>query len=90
MFLHTIDVPGIGPVDASGSLIYAFWDLQNNHASFIADPTDNSYPVYINDQVPKGYLDIAALFNARGAEPDYALIVITSGEVLRSISSAVR
>jgi hypothetical protein len=58
MFLHTIDVPGIGPVDASGSLIYAFWDLQNNHASFIGDPTDHSYPVYINDQVPKGYLDI--------------------------------
>ena len=58
LFLHTINVPGIGPVDSSGSLIYAFWDLQNNHASFIGDPTDNSYPVYINEQVPHGYLDL--------------------------------
>jgi len=57
LFLHTINVPGIGPVDSSGSLLYAFWDIQNSHASFVGDPTDNSYPVYINDQVPKGYRD---------------------------------
>jgi Protein of unknown function (DUF1329) len=57
LFLHTINVPGIGQVDSTGSLIYAFWDLQNNHASFIGDPTDSSYPVYINEQVPQKYLD---------------------------------
>jgi hypothetical protein len=58
LFLHTIDVPGAGKVDASGSLIYAFWDIQNNHASFIGDPTENGYPVYINGQVPQIYRDI--------------------------------
>jgi len=59
LFLHTIDVPGVGPVDASGSLLYEFWDIQNNHASIIADPTDNSYPFYVNEQVPKEYRDMA-------------------------------
>jgi hypothetical protein len=58
-FLHTIDVPGIGPVDSSGSLIYAFWDIQNNHASFIGDPIDSQPTTYINDQVPKEYLDLS-------------------------------
>jgi hypothetical protein len=58
LFLHTVDVPGIGPVDASGSLIYEFWDIQNNHASFIADPTDASHKFYVNEQVPNDYLDI--------------------------------
>jgi Protein of unknown function (DUF1329) len=57
-FLHTIDVPNIGPVDSSGSLIYSFWDIQNNHASFITDPTDSQPTTYINDQVPKEYLDL--------------------------------
>jgi hypothetical protein len=57
LFLHTIDVPNIGPVDASGSLIYAFWDIQNNHASIIADPTDNSHSFYVNEQMPKEFLD---------------------------------
>jgi hypothetical protein len=58
LFLRTADVPGIGPVDASGSLIYAFWDIQNEHASFIMDPTENKYPLYVNGQVPKDYLDL--------------------------------
>lgn len=58
LFLHTVDVPNVGPVDASGSLIYEFWDIQNNHASIIADPTDNSHPFYVNEQVPKDYLDL--------------------------------
>jgi len=57
LFLHTVDVPNIGPVDSSGSLIYAFWDIQNNHASIIADPTDNSHPFYVNEQTPNEFLD---------------------------------
>ncbi len=57
LYLHTVDVPAIGPVDASGSLIYEFWDIQNSHASFVADPTDNTHPFYVNEQVPKDYLD---------------------------------
>jgi hypothetical protein len=59
LFLHTMDVPGIGPVDASGSLIYAFWDIQNDHASFIMDPTENKYPIYLNEQAPEEYRDLA-------------------------------
>ena len=58
-FLHTIEVPGIGPVDSSGSLIYAFWDIQNNHASFITDPMDNQPATYVNERVPKEYLDLS-------------------------------
>jgi hypothetical protein len=58
LFLRTVDVPGVGPVDASGSLLYEFWDIQNNHASIIADPTDNGHPFYVNQQVPKEYLDM--------------------------------
>jgi hypothetical protein len=58
LFPRTVDVPNVGPIDNSGSLIYAFWDIQNNHASFVADPTDNSYPFYVNEQVPKDYLDL--------------------------------
>jgi hypothetical protein len=57
LFMHTVDVPGIGPVDSSGSVIYAFWDIQNNHASFVGDPTDSSHPFYVNEQVPKEYTD---------------------------------
>lgn len=57
-FLHAIEVPEVGPVDSSGSLIYAFWDIQNNHASFITDPVDNQPTTYVNEQVPKEYLDL--------------------------------
>jgi Protein of unknown function (DUF1329) len=58
LFLHTVDVPNVGPVDSSGSLIYAFWDIQNKHGSIIADPTDSKYPFYVNEQVPKDFRDI--------------------------------
>ena len=59
LFLHTVNVPRLGPVDSSGSLIYSFWDIQNDHASFIMDPTENKYPIYINDQTPNEYRDLA-------------------------------
>jgi hypothetical protein len=58
LFLHTVDVPGIGKVETSGSIIYAFWDIQNNHASFVADPTETRFPYYANSQVPADYLDL--------------------------------
>ena len=59
LFNQTLNVPGIGPVDSSNSLLYSFWDIQNDHASFVADPTDNPSPFYVNQQVPKEYLDVA-------------------------------
>ncbi len=58
LFLHAMNVSGIGIVDESTSLIYAFWDIHNNHASFLGDPTDKGYPVYINEQVPNEYRDV--------------------------------
>ena len=58
LFLRNVDLPGVGKVETSGSLIYAFWDIRNDHASFVVDPTDNSYPVYWNSQVPADYLDL--------------------------------
>jgi len=58
LFLHTINLPDIGPVETSGSLIYSFWDIQNDHASFVLDPTNTSYQVYWNSQVPTDYLDL--------------------------------
>jgi len=58
LFLRTVDLPGIGKVETSGSLVYAFWDIRNEHASFVIDPTSNTYPVYMNGQVPADYLDL--------------------------------
>ncbi len=58
LFLRAVDLPGVGKVETSGSLIYAFWDIQNDHASFVIDPTENSYKVYWNGQVPTDFLDL--------------------------------
>jgi Protein of unknown function (DUF1329) len=38
LFLRSMDIPGIGTVDASGSMVWVFWDVQNSHASFFLDP----------------------------------------------------
>ncbi len=58
LFLHPRDLPNIGTVDASGSMIYAFWDVQNSHATFFIDPA-NGEPFYINGEAPKDYFDLA-------------------------------
>jgi hypothetical protein len=58
LFLRTVDLPDVGNVETSGSLIYAFWDIQHDHASFVIDPTTNGYKVYWNKQAPAEYLDL--------------------------------
>jgi len=58
LFLHPLNVPGIGPVDSSGSIVYAFWDVQNNHSTFFTDPLGGS-PYYVNEQAPKDYFDVS-------------------------------
>jgi hypothetical protein len=58
LYLRVADVPGLGKVETSGSLIYSFWDVQHDHASFVLDPTDNRYSFYVNEQAPKDYLDL--------------------------------
>jgi len=65
LFLRAADVPGVGPVDASGSMVWAFWDVQNSHATFFIDPAAN-HPLYLNDQAPKEYMDVARFTSAPG------------------------
>ena len=65
LFLRTVDVPGVGPVDASGSMVWAFWDVQNNHASFFIDP-GAGHQLYVNEQAPKEYTDLTRYASAPG------------------------
>jgi hypothetical protein len=57
LFLHTLDVPGIGPQDSSNSLVEAIWDVQTKHATVFAEPGDDQ-PFYVNEQVPSQYTDL--------------------------------
>jgi hypothetical protein len=58
IFPHTVDVPGIGPVNANGSDVEIFWDLAQNHATFTVEPTADGKH-YINEQVPKEFDDVS-------------------------------
>ncbi len=57
IFAHVMDVPQIGPVNATGSEYEAFWDIKNNHATYYIDPSEGN-PFYINEQAPKQYQDV--------------------------------
>jgi hypothetical protein len=57
LFLHTIDVPGIGPVNASGSEVSALWDIQNSHSTILSLPADGQ-PFFVNGQAPVEYNDV--------------------------------
>jgi len=57
LFLRTLEVPGIGPVNTSGSQVEAFWDIQNKHSTFFSDPALNR-PFYLNQQAPQEYNDV--------------------------------
>lgn len=65
LFLHTVEVPQVGPVNASGALIYAFWDVQSGHATFFINPTAES-PFYVNEQAPKDYFDLTRYTDPNG------------------------
>jgi Protein of unknown function (DUF1329) len=65
LFLRAADVPGIGPVTASGSMVWAFWDVQNSHATFFIDPAPG-HAFYLNDQAPKEFTDIGRYTSAPG------------------------
>jgi hypothetical protein len=39
-------------------LVYSFRDIRQDHASFLGDPNDKRYPVYLNNQGPKEYRDV--------------------------------
>ncbi len=57
LFLHTLDIPGIGPQDSSNSMIYGIWDVQTHHATVFAEPGDNS-AFYVNEQAPEDFTDL--------------------------------
>jgi hypothetical protein len=57
LFLHTLDVPGIGPQDSSNSMVYGIWDVQTEHATIFAEPGDDQ-PFYVNSQAPKQFTDL--------------------------------
>jgi len=64
-FLRTCDTPGIGPVNSCGANIQAYWDIQNDHATFFTDPAAGR-PVYVNETAPKEYSDMARYTSAPG------------------------
>jgi uncharacterized protein DUF1329 len=57
LFLHTLDIPGIGPQDSSNSMIYGIWDVQTKHATIFAEPGDGQ-PFYVNGQAPLEFTDL--------------------------------
>jgi hypothetical protein len=56
-FLRMMDIPGIGPVDTSNSMVYGFWDVKYSHATVFAEAAEGQ-PFYVNDQAPKEFLDL--------------------------------
>ena len=56
-FLRTLDIPEIGPVDTSNSMVYGFWDVKYSHATIFAEAAEGQ-PFYMNDQAPKEFLDL--------------------------------
>ena len=58
IFPRTLDAPGIGPINASNSMIYGFWDVKYHHATIFAEPGEGE-PFYINGQAPGEYLDLS-------------------------------
>jgi hypothetical protein len=65
LFHRAAEIQGIGPVDTSGSMVWAFWDVENSHATFFIDP-GAGHTLYLNDQAPKEYLDLTRFSSAPG------------------------
>lgn len=57
-FPRTLDAPGIGPINASNSTVYGFWDVKYHHATVFAEPGEGA-PFYINGQAPPEYRDLS-------------------------------
>jgi len=57
IFPRTMDVPGVGAVNTSNSMVYAFWDVKYSHATIFAEPGEGE-PFYLNEQAPKEFLDL--------------------------------
>jgi len=57
IFPRTLDVPNIGPVLTSNSMVYGFWDVKFSHATIFAEPGEGE-PFYTNQQAPNDFLDV--------------------------------
>jgi Protein of unknown function (DUF1329) len=58
VFRPAREAPGIGPVDEALSYDESIWDIQRHHATFFCDPP-RGHPLYLNEQAPADYLDVA-------------------------------
>ena len=65
IFPEKVDVPGVGPVNTAALDVESYWDVQNHHASFAAEPV-NGRPAYVNQLAPKEYNDDARYTTATG------------------------
>ena len=65
MFLKTCDVSQVGPVNSCGAELEAYWDIQNDHATFFNDPAEG-HPLYTNEAAPKEYFDLVRYTTASG------------------------
>jgi hypothetical protein len=57
IFPRTLDVPDIGPVLTSNSMVYGFWDVKYSHATIFAEPGEGQ-PFYMNQKAPADFLDL--------------------------------
>lgn len=65
LFLRTLEVPGIGPVNVNGSMVWAFWDVQHQHATFFIEPS-NGHDFYVNEQAPQEFFDLTRYTSPAG------------------------
>jgi hypothetical protein len=56
-FPRTLDVPGVGPANSTGSDIELFWDLKSSHLTATSDPAEG-HAFYVNQQAPNEYNDL--------------------------------
>jgi Protein of unknown function (DUF1329) len=56
IFPRAQKVPGLGVQIATTAQIEAYWDIQNDHATIYIDPA-KGHRLYINQEVPKAYID---------------------------------
>ncbi|MGH7933651.1 MAG: DUF1329 domain-containing protein [Candidatus Binataceae bacterium] len=57
IFLHPMNVPGVGMAVATGSEFEGFWDIQNKHATYFLDPGEG-HPFYLNSGAPAEFSDL--------------------------------
>jgi hypothetical protein len=65
LFYRTLEVPGVGPVNASGSQVEIFWDVQNHHSTVFSEPAPGR-PFYLNEQAPTDFNDLGRYTTTAG------------------------